>query len=270
MDQELIQRLIEKAVDAKLEPLYETIENLKLKVTKMEELVKTKNNLCNSLESSLSFLSSKFDDIFPKMEILEKSKAEHSNESNIQRSEIFRLNNSIKQLEEDLNELQQYSRRDCLEIRGIPFHQDEDTDDTVKKVAELIDVDVEDDEISISHRLPTDSKVKRDPAIIVKFVRRNTRDEFYGARKHLRNKTTKDLGYTRTTERKIYISESLTRENRKLFNACLALKKELNYKFIWTKNGTTLLRRNGSSPVIAISNSNDLEKFKQNQRHSKS
>ena len=103
MDQELIQRLIEKAVDAKLEPLYETIENLKLKVTKMEELVKTKNNLCNSLESSLSFLSSEFNDISPKVEILEKSMAEHSNESNIQRSEIFHLNNSIKQLKADLN-----------------------------------------------------------------------------------------------------------------------------------------------------------------------
>ena len=84
---------------------------------------------------------------------------------------------ALKQLKADLNELQQYSRRHCLEIRGNPFHQDEDTDDIVKKVAEIIDIDVEDD-ISISHCLPTDSKVKRDPAIIVKFVWRNTRDEF--------------------------------------------------------------------------------------------
>ncbi|KAK3715348.1 hypothetical protein QZH41_001339 [Actinostola sp. cb2023] len=96
--------------------------------------------------------------------------------------------------------------RDCLEIRGIPLHRDEDADDLAKKVGELIDVEIDDDDISISHRLQYDGKQpssgsraapKYDPAIIVKFVRRNFRDEFYKARKHLRNKSTRDLGFTR-------------------------------------------------------------------------
>ena len=40
----------------------------------------------------------------------------------------------------DINELEQYSRRDCLEIRGVPLPDLESTDAAVVKMAECIDV----------------------------------------------------------------------------------------------------------------------------------
>ena len=79
----------------------------------------------------------------------------------------------------------------------------------------------------ISHRLATKSNshagaLRNDPAIIVKFIRREGRDKFYTSRKYLRGKSTKDIGLTKVAEHKIYIGESLTQQNRKLFNLCLA------------------------------------------------
>jgi hypothetical protein len=59
--------------------------------------------------------------------------------------------NQLNQFKEDVNEIEQYIRRDCLEIRGVPVLDDEDTGELVRKV---IDVDIEETDISVSHRLP--------------------------------------------------------------------------------------------------------------------
>ena len=52
----------------------------------------------------------------------------------------------------------------------------------VMKVGELMGVEIKDDNISVSHRLPTSSKYKgktTDPAIVVKFVRRDVKERYY-------------------------------------------------------------------------------------------
>ena len=60
------------------------------------------------------------------------------------------------------------------------------------------------------------------PAIIVKFMRCDVKDNFNRARKQLKNLTTQDLGYSE--KNKIYLAESLTERNRMLFKDCLKVK----------------------------------------------
>ena len=48
------------------------------------------------------------------------------------------------------------------------------------------------------------------PKINVKFVRRVTKEQFYRARKHLKDKSTRDIGFSTASVNKIFISESLT------------------------------------------------------------
>lgn len=113
-------------------------------------------------------------------------------------------------------ELEQYSRRDCLEIRGIPKNSSGMREDTNKIVIELgrkIGIELKKEDISTSHRLP--SKVKANgeralfpPAIIVKFTSRDVREKLYRARKVLKQ----DLGFSK--ENRICINESLTQSNR--------------------------------------------------------
>jgi hypothetical protein len=69
-------------------------------------------------------------------------------------------------------------------------------------------VNVDERDISVSHRLPV-SKI-------------------YSGKENLKGITTKNLGYQ--TSNNIYINESLTDTNRKLFKDCLKLKKELGYQ----------------------------------------
>lgn len=116
-------------------------------------------------------------------------------------------------------------------------------------------------DISISHRLPTGKKYKgkmSTPAIIAKFVRRDTKDKFYKARKQLKDCTTGELGYE--VSNRIFINESLTEENRGVFNESLKFKKEQKFAFIWTSNGKTYLRKNKDSRAIVINSKEDLMK----------
>ena len=84
-------------------------------------------------------------------------------------------------------------------------------------------------------------------------------DEFYQARKKLVKHTTEDLGISKHSPQKIYINESLTRRNKSLLNRCMEIKKEQKYRFLWTKYGKILMRKDGDSPVITITSVKDLE-----------
>ena len=105
-------------------------------------------------------------------------------------------------------------------------------------------IDIEDEDISISHRLPQNKKYKGKkigpPAIIVRFVRRDKKDEYYGARVKPQSSSTANMGYTE--DNKMFISESLTESNREIFKQCLKVKKDLNYDFVRTRNGKIYMR----------------------------
>ena len=109
-------------------------------------------------------------------------------------------------------------------------------------------------DISISHRLPSNTQKqsyssrlrpregsapnKVNPAnrfakVIVKFVRRETKEQFYHSRKHVKKKSTKDIGLSQFSDNGIFVSESLTSKNKLLFKDCLKFKKESNYKYIY-------------------------------------
>ena len=236
----------ESLLDSKLQPIQ----------TKLDGLVKQMNDNYTALQAKLDLLEAR------------NASLEAENAT---------LMKKLQTCETSLNNLEQYSRRECVEISGIPEVKEENTDDIVIKVGSLIGLDIEKHDISISHRLPKPSysavvregprassnASSRAPNIIVKFVRRETRDRFYKGRKLLRDKSTRDLDLARYSENKIYISENLTQANKDIFKESLQVKKDLKYKFIWTFYGRTYLRKDSESPVVAILKLSDLDILKQ-------
>ena len=97
------------------------------------------------------------------------------------------------------------------------------------------------------------------PKIIVKFVKRDTKELFYKSRKKLSGKTTKDIDLGRISDNNIYISESLTAKNRALFKECLKFRRNYKFKYIWTNQGRVYMRRDKDSPSKIISCQADLE-----------
>jgi len=98
---------------------------------------------------------------------------------------------------------------------GVPTSSGENTNEIVQKVDSIVDVCIEEKDISISHRIKSDSAV---PPIIVKFIRRRVRDDLDKARSKLKNLTIDEIGLGRQGENKIFIEKSLTPSRRELFH----------------------------------------------------
>ena len=90
----------------------------------------------------------------------------------------------ILQLYDLQDSLEQYTRKNSLEIHGIPENVYSSTEEAVLEVAKALDVEVRPDDIEISHHLKGEVGAK---PIIVKFVSNKKKAELYKERTKLRN-----------------------------------------------------------------------------------
>ena len=248
---EQLVKILEEKLEQKLAPFQTTFNELKKSVEEAKEL--------------LSFTSKQYDPLLKRLTVCEEENKKLRNENKTLQKTLDKLDTSFRSVTKANNDLEQYTRRECVEIRGVP-QKPEESNSIVKDLGKAIGVDITDTDISVSHHLPPSkfykSKKPGPSPIIVKFVRRDTKGAFYRARLKLNEMTSNDLGFT--DEHRMYISESLSPTNRELFNEAYKLKKDLDYKFLWTSNGKVFLRSTEVSPVIFI-NSLDLVKKIRNQ-----
>lgn len=108
---------------------------------------------------------------------------------------IEKLEKDLRETENHLDAQSQYDRRDNIKICGIEQKDEESTNEIIQKVAEFIGEPIEASDISISHRIPprktenvnenvSESAVKH-PAIICKFVKRETRNRVIRAKRQM-------------------------------------------------------------------------------------
>lgn len=243
---------------------------------KLEENLKPICESMNELKECMKFLSDKYDSIDKRTGELESKYQQVIQDNKFLVAEVTRLSRSLNDTATEINDMNQYSRRECCEITGLPVEPSENTNNLVIKVGSLMGVALNESDISVSHRLPinkTYASRTRDgvgnqadptsqfPKVIVKFVRRETKELFYKNRKHLREMSTRDIGLSRISENKIFISESLSPRNKVLFKDCLKFKFNYGFKFIWTQQGRIYLRKNNDTPARVITGKVDLEKL---------
>ncbi|RZF31931.1 hypothetical protein LSTR_LSTR011528 [Laodelphax striatellus] len=175
------------------------------------------------------------------------------------RKENTSLKRKVSDLETRLEDVEQYSRRNTLEIYGVPEIKNEDVYETVRKVCTALDVNMTREKIDVCHRLGKPKEDTRPAGIIVKFVRREDKFSILAKRKVKRNLSTQDLGFQQKSA--VYINESLSPARRKLFAAAREAKKKNGYAYLWVQNGKILMRREQGKPVVKISSLNDLNEL---------
>ena len=106
------------------------------------------------------------------------------------------------------DDLEQYTRKNSLEIHGIPEDAYPSTEAAVIKVAEALNITIEPEEIEISHKL------NRGKSIIVKFCNHKVKSKLYKERTKLKDVKIKDLfpSYPSNAQerQRIFINENLT------------------------------------------------------------
>ena len=104
--------------------------------------------------------NTKYEEVISKFTQHEKERKEVIAENKILKSAVQTLEEHVKTLQNACNDMEQYSRRECLEIQGIQVTKPENTSEIVMKVGELIGMELKEDDISVSDRLPRDKNYK--------------------------------------------------------------------------------------------------------------
>ena len=141
------------------------------------------------------------------------------------------LRERVEKLEAKADAAEQYSRRNCLRIAGVPENEAADTDSFVLDLSRAIGAEIALTDIERSHRVGRPS-TGRTRDIIVKFASYRTRRKVYGARI-----ATKDSGYAG-----IYINEDLTKPRNKLLLKARKMAKTNILKSAWSSDGNILVR----------------------------
>ena len=186
---------------------------------------------------------------------------------NLEKENIL-LNNKINDLDtaiknniSNINNHEQYTRREMVEINGLPQKENENTTELVHTLMEHLQIKVKKESLDVIHRLSD----KIDAPIIIKFTSRSERDLFYSYRSNLINTTINDLGFPlnpNNKSNKIFINESLTRMNKILFKQTREECSKKNFEYSWTKNGVVFARKNKDSHAIRINKEDDIKKIR--------
>ena len=159
---------------------------------------------------------------------------------------------------DELDGLEQYGRRNCLLLHGVPECPtgEEETDQVALKIInEKLNLQLDESDLDRSHRLRRNNHAGVDagsnqPAkprpIIIKFVSHNTRSEVFMSKRKLKGS---GLG----------ISESLARRRMRLYSD---VSKHSNVKSTWTLDGRIIALLKGSSEKkVVIEKRKDLSKL---------
>ena len=130
----------------------------------------------------------------------------------------------------EIDDLEQYSGRNCLLLHGVVETNDECTDDIIiKTCAEELGIDVKQEDLDRSHRL---CKVKRNDnkprPIIVKFARYAVRNKVFSNEKKLKGI-------------KLMITKSLTVYRMKLLDK---LRQKYGVRNAYTYDGCVMYKEN--------------------------
>lgn len=188
-----------------------------------------------------------------KSEVMDPILERKDTEIDYLKSQIEQKDNQIKTLEQsntkivkNLNDLDQYGRRQNIRLNNVPLGEDDDCEEVVLRIINRALPDGEtltSSEISRCHPL---GKVNRNNnrQVIVKFVSYKAKAKVYAARFNLSN---------------IYMSEDFTPSNQKIMDKLVACKKAKRIKSFWTIDGKIFAKVHDAQPRTRIFNIDNIE-----------
>lgn len=215
------------------------------------------------VKTSIQFTSDQYDALM--LEVRELTKIKKENSIKIEQLEIENreLKKEMGKFQNKLNDLEQYGRRNNVEVHGIDEKEGEDVTKLIIELGANLNFKAEElkGQIEAAHRLKpkkVDNKPRTRPApIIVRFLSRVTQENWMA--KHKTGLASFNIieGGSQTD---IYISENLTAENRHLAYLARKAGRELRFKYVWTKYGTVFMRKDEKSRVLKIDSEEDIPK----------
>lgn len=226
-----------------LEPLQLLVEDVKYIKTELSELKESQE----MTQQLLSAVTGKVETLETRVIALEKT----ANEVPVLQAEIARLNLELENRD-------QWSRANNIEIRGVPQKNKENLYEIVQKISQLCNISIKKEAINYIARIPT-RVTNREKSIVISFHGRYLKEEFLALARKSNQLILSNLGFT--SYEKFFINDHLTQRNKTLLSKAKSLAKDKNFKYIWVKHCKIMARKSDSSPIFFIRNENDLLKI---------
>ena len=164
------------------------------------------------------------------------------------------LSDRLTSLERQFWANAQYSRRECVEISGIPKSMEDNAlESTLCKIFDKVGMEINQNLIEACHR------IGRQGNTIVKFTRRKDCQHLLKIKKDLSKLTFEEINLARDT--KIFVHQSLCACYRVLWSKSKALHKMGLIFGYFVSNGTIKIRKQENGPTVSISHVSDFEKY---------
>lgn len=216
----------------------------------------------SDLQESMAYISGQYEDLKKLLGTNSSEVQSLKEENKVLKENLNTLTSRVKTLEDDSLKQQQWVRLQNIEVTGIPEDKEENTVAIIQKLSEHIGVTIGPSDVEFAHRVQPRRAASGAGArpIVARLRHRIVKDKIVAAARKYRELNTREVGIGRESS-KIYVNEHLTKENKMLLSLCKQKGKELNYKFIWTKNCRIFMRKNETSPPVPINSSTDLIKI---------
>ena len=226
-----------------------------------ENILKENNKLSLRRRSSLRRLESELLATKGVLNDVKNTSKESRIELDAAKRKISQQRDEINEQYHGLDDLEQYSRKNSLEIVGIP-ESIRENEGAVLKIANALNFQVKPEDIHICHRV----KRKRSSPIIVRFVSHKVKSSFYKQRVRLKNVHFADIfpdatAADRVQASKIFINKNLTAFRRELVGKANASKEELSLLSVWTIDGKVFVQTSPEGRPIRIYSEHDLNKL---------
>ena len=221
-----------------------------------------------TMAAELTELKSSFSKQSTEISSLQSGLKKAQNENVELKRSVVSLKKKIEDHEEEINELysqqddlEQYTRKNALEIHGIPENIYSSTANVVIKLGERLNVSISNEDIDISHKLYNG---KNNPkSIIVKFISHQKKTQLYRKRTELKNVKVSDLfsdgsASDSAQSQRIFINENLTQPRKKIMKKANNMRKDGMIQSVWSLDGKIYVKTSPSGTPVRIHCEEDL------------
>lgn len=237
-------------MDANNDPsnLTALVKNLILKEDFLEQILdRVIEKVVFKLKDSIDFNTKIIDDL----------RSELSKRDEIINNLQEQLKRIHSNFEEEVEEISQYSRRNNIEIHGIPELPQENVYNLVSDIGKALECNINKKDIDVAHRVPSSNKSLPRP-IIVKFINRWQKGEIMIAKRN-KKLLTSSIGIP-SPEKPIFINDHLTPRTKGILRKAKDLRNK-GFKYVWSRDGKIFVRKDEASQAIVIKSLDDVVKL---------
>lgn len=172
----------------------------------------------------------------------------------------LRLRTSNLQMQ--VRELEQYSRKDNVEIVGVPLSRGENPYSILGRLSKVLKLEFDARDVSMCHRLPR-REGQEHPNIIARFISREMKSSWVRAARENRARLTAALLSDTWPSTNIYINDHLTPHNKMVLSRAKRLVREKRLAYVWTSDCRILARKTAlpDCPHTLIRSVEDLDRL---------